>query len=301
MNIVKPLTIVLSALVAIFLLLSLFVVDETQRSIILRLGNIQTDSEGKVRVLEPGLHFKVPFVETVVHFDKRIRTYSRQGTRIPTIEKKDAIIDIFVKWRIVDFGKYLEATRGVASVDTLIKQRAEKSLRAEIGRRKLNDIVSHDREIIMTSITEDMNQTAQEELGIEIIDARIKKVDLPNEVSDAIFGLMRTERKRIAAEHRARGRSEAEAIRANADAKFTVILAEADQKSKEIRGRGDAKAANIYENAYSEDPEFFRFYRSLEAYRNTFQNQGDMLVIKPDGDFFNYFQEAQGTRKNSSG
>lgn len=299
-NIIKPLGIVFGLLLAFFMLLSLFIVDETQRAIILRLGKIQTDSAGEIIVLEPGLHFKVPFIDSVRAFDKRIQTLEIKAARIPTQEKKDAFIDMFDKWRVKDFATFFKTTGGLAiRAERLLREKTEDGLRAEIGRRELNNVVSTDRDLIMAKISEKVNEAAST-LGIEVIDARIVRVDLPKEVSEAVFGLMRTERQRIAAEHRAQGRSDAEAIRAKADATVTVILANANQESKEIRGSGDAQAARIYETAYAKDPEFFRFYRSLEAYKKTFESNNDMLVLKPDSDFFNYFQDIRGRspRKN---
>lgn len=301
MNIVKPLSIVFGVLIALFMLLSLFIVDETQRAIILRLGKIQTVEDNQVKVLNPGLHFKVPFIDSIRYFDKRIHTFEIQQARIPTSEKKDAMIDLFNKWRIVDFSTFFNTTGGqVRKAERLLREKTEAGLRSEIGRRELTNVVSTDRDMIMTKISKDVNETART-IGIEVIDARIVRVDLPREVSEAVFGLMRTERQRIAAEHRAQGRSDAEAIKAEADAKFTVILAEANQQSKQIRGDGDAKAARIYETSYAKDPEFFRFYRSMEAYKNTFQSNNDMLVIKPESDFFNYFQDIRGAQRKENG
>lgn len=301
MNIVKPLSIVFGVLIALFMLLSLFIVDETQRAIILRLGKIQTVEDNQVKVLNPGLHFKVPFIDSIRYFDKRIHTFEIQQARIPTSEKKDAMIDLFNKWRIVDFSTFFNTTGGqVRKAERLLREKTEAGLRSEIGRRELTNVVSTDRDMIMTKISKDVNETART-IGIDVIDARIVRVDLPREVSEAVFGLMRTERQRIAAEHRAQGRSDAEAIKAEADAKFTVILAEANQQSKQIRGDGDAKAARIYETSYAKDPEFFRFYRSMEAYKNTFQSNNDMLVIKPESDFFNYFQDIRGAQRKENG
>ncbi len=303
MNFLKPISMVFGLVLGFFLLTSVFTVDETQRAIILRLGKIQTDSEGVIKVLNPGLQFKVPFIDSVRYFDKRIHTFEIEKARIPTKEKKDAMIDTFNKWHIVNFDKFYKTTGGqIEKARRLLLQKTEGGLRSEIGRRNLTDVVSVDREVIMEKITEDVNKAAMS-LGIEVIDTRIVRVDLPNEVSDAVFGLMRTERQRIAAEHRAQGNSDAEAIRANADAQVTVILATAEQEAKSVKGDGDAKAARIYEAAYAKDPEFFRFYRSLEAYKNTFRDKGDTLVLKPDSDFFKYFHSIKGTpaKKNDAG
>lgn len=299
MNPLKSLSMVFALLIGLFLLLSVFTVNETERAIVLRLGKMQQNSEGNVEVLEPGLHFKVPFVDSVRYFDSRIRTLNIKSSRIPTEEKKELIIDLFNKWRINDFATFFRTTGGdTRRAEQLLSEKTNDGLRTEIGRRKLPDVVSVDRDLIMAKISKEVGETAKT-LGIEVVDARVIRIDLPPEVSDAVFGLMRTERKQIAERHRANGRSRAEEIQANADAQVTIILAQAEQTSRELRGDGDALAARIYEVAYSKDPEFFRFLRSLEAYKKTFNGKNDMLVLKPDSDFFNYFQSIDGKSTKS--
>lgn len=294
MNPLKSLSMVFALLIGLFLLLSVFIVNETERAIVLRLGKMQQNSEGQVEVLEPGLHFKVPFVDSVRYFDRRIRTLNMKSSRIPTEEKKELIIDLFNKWRIKDFATFFRTTGGdKRRAEQLLSEKTNDGLRTEIGRRKLTDVVSSDRDLIMAKISKEVSETART-LGIEVVDARVIRIDLPPEVSDAVFGLMRTERKQVAESHRANGRSRAEELRANADAQVTVILAQAEQKSQETRGEGDALAARVFETAYSKDPEFFRFLRSLDAYKRTFNSKNDMLVLKPDSDFFNYFQSIDG-------
>lgn len=273
--------------------LSLFVVDETECALIERLGNWVSDSTGNPKVLSAGLHYKLPFLDTVHFLDKRIQTIDISSSRIPTKEKKELIVDLFTKWRITDFATFSIKTGGnTVKAEKLLREKIVNGLRGEIGRRKLSDVVSQDRQSVMDKIRIDANNAAQT-LGVEVLDARIVRIDLPPEVSEAVFNLMRTERQRVAAEHRAQGRSRAEAIRADADAKVIVIVAQAERQANLLRGEGDGKAAEIYANVYGKDPEFYSFYRSLEAYRETFKNNNDMLVIKPDDAFFKYFRKNQ--------
>lgn len=272
--------------------MSLFVVEETERAIILRLQKIVTEN-GKPKILKPGLQFKLPFLDSVRFFDRRIQTLDISSSRIPTKEKKELVVDLFTTWRIEDFAKFYTATGGnKMRAERLLKEKIVDSLRGEFGRRNLNDVVSQDRQRVMDKISTDANQAAKT-LGVAVVDVRIIRIDLPKEVSEAVFNLMRTERQRVAAEHRAQGRSRAEAIRADADAKVIIIGATAERIANQLKGEGDAQAAKIYADTYGKDPEFYSFYRSLEAYRETFKNGNDMLVIKPDDAFFKYFRRGQ--------
>jgi membrane protease subunit HflC len=287
-------------IVALFLGFSVFVVNETERAIVLRLGKIITVSKNnKPEVLLPGLHFKVPFIDTVRLLDRRIQSLEISSSRIPTEEKKELIVDLFTKWRIVDFAKFYTSTGGnKPKAERLLREKIVDGLRAEIGRRNLNDVVAQERQNIMDKIRIDANNKTAKPLGIEVVDARIVRIDLPQEVSEAVYNLMRTERNRVASEHRAKGRSKAEAIRADADAKVIIIAAGAGKEANELKGEGDAKASEIYAAVYGQDPEFYSFYRSLEAYRETFNNKNDILVIKPDDAFFKYFRKSQLNKKN---
>lgn len=282
----KTLTISFLVIIAIIFGFSLYQVDETERAIVLRLQKLVTNKEGQVKVRNPGLHLKMPFLDSVRLFDKRIQSLEISSSRIPTQEKKELIVDLFTKWRIQDFAKFYTATGGnKVRAERLLREKIVDSLRGEFGRRKLNDVVSQDRQSVMDRIRSDANNTAKT-LGVGVVDVRIVRIDLPQEVSEAVFNLMRTERQRVAAEHRAQGRSRAEAIRADADAKVIVIGATAEREANQTRGEGDATAARIYSDAYGKDAEFYSFYRSLEAYRETFKHNNDMLVIKPDDAFF---------------
>jgi len=292
---------IIAAIVIIgFLLggLTLFVVNETERALIVRLGNWVVDSKTKTpEVLSPGLHVKFPFIDTVHFFDKRIQTLDISSSRIPTQEKKELIVDLFTKWRIEDFAKFSTNTGGnKAKAERLLREKIVDGLRGEFGRRRLNDVVAQDRQSVMDKIRMDANKAAKT-LGVEVVDARIMRIDLPQEVSEAVFNLMRTERQRVAAEHRAQGRSRAEAIRADADARVTIIAAMADKKASQVRGEGDGQASQVYAQVYGKDPEFYRFYRSLEAYREAFKGKNDILVIKPDDAFFKYFRRNNEEKK----
>lgn len=285
---------------------SIFLIDETERGIVLRLGKLIKDPKTQeAKVLTPGLQIKMPFIDNVAFFDKRIQSLDISSSRIPTAEKKELIVDLFAKWRIKDFSLFYKSTGGNQSkAERLLRQKIIDGLRGEFGRRRLNDVVSQDRQKVMDKIRDDANQTAKT-IGMEVVDARIVRIDLPQEVSEAVFNLMRTERQRVAAEHRAQGRSRAEAIRADADAKVIILKAQAEREANHTRGDGDAQAAQIYAHAYGKDPEFYSFYRSLEAYRETFKNNNDILVVRPDDAFFKYFRKSQGngtsTGKSNNG
>lgn len=295
------LAIIFAILLAFGAILSLFVVHETQRGIVVRLGKlVLTPATQEAKVLTPGLHVKLPLVDTVYLFDRRIQNLDIQSSRIPTKEKKELIVDLFAKWRINDFSTYYKATKGDKHrTEKLLKEKIVDGLRGEFGRRNLTDVVSQDRLNVMEKIRLDANKTAKT-LGVEVVDARIVGIELPKEVREAVFNLMRTERQQVAAEHRAQGRSRAEAIRANADARVTIIKATAERQANQMRGEGDGKAAAVYADVYGRDPEFYSFYRSLEAYRETFKGNNDMLVVKPDDAFFKYFRRSGNGNANTA-
>ena len=263
--------------------MSAFIVDERELAIKFRLGQIaETD-------YPPGLHFQVPIVNNVRKFDKRIQTLDADPERYLTAEKKNVQVDSFVKWRIGDVETFFKSVGGDFWVaNQRLSQVVKDGLRGEFGKRSVQEVISGERDEIMDAITESSRIQAKE-FGIEVVDVRIKRVDLPQEVSNSVFRRMEAERDRIAKEFRSEGSEAAERIRADADRQRTVIVAEANQKAEKMRGEGDAKATEIYANAYSKDAEFYAFYRSLGAYENTFQNQSDLLVLEPDSEFFQYF------------
>ena len=278
----------LSLIAVIIISQSLFVVSEIERAVKLRFGEIvQFD-------LEPGLHFKWPIVNSVRYFDSRILTLDAQPQRYLTSEKKALMVDSFIKWRIKDVAKYFTTTGGDEErAKRLLSQRVDTGLRNEFGIRTVKEVVSGERDQLMNSLTSMLDKIAQEELGVEVIDLRVKRIDLPLEVSDSVYNRMRTERQRLARELRAQGNEVAEKIRATADKDKTIILADAYREAEETRGNGDAKATATYAEAYSKDPEFYDFTRSLKAYQATFQSKGDILLIDPDSDFFKYLNNSE--------
>lgn len=262
-----------------------YVVSETQRAVLLKLGRLDEVD------IKPGLHIKIPFIEKVYKFDGRVLTLNTETERYLTVEKKAFDVDAFVKWRIADVAKYYTATAGnEAFASDRLLARARDGLRNQFGVRTKHEVVSGQRDLLMEELTEQVNKTALAELGIEVIDIRIKRIDLPQQVSDSVFDRMNTERDRVAREYRAEGNKEAESLRAAADRKREVILATADGEAERIRGEGDAKAAEIYAKAYNQDPEFYAFYRSLQAYREAFADKHDVMVLDPQSDFFKYLQ-----------
>tara|TARA_B110001454_G_scaffold47562_2_gene46928 strand:- start:540 stop:1412 length:873 start_codon:yes stop_codon:yes gene_type:complete len=267
---------------------SLFVVSETQRAVKLRFGEIVEFD------VPPGLHFKLPIVNTVRKFDARILTLDAAPQSYLTSEKKALSVDSFVKWRVSDVAKYFTTTGGDEErLRRLLSQRVDAGLRNEFGSRTVKEVVSGQRDELMDKLSNQLNIIAKEELGIEVIDLRVKKIDLPPEVSESVYNRMRTERERLAKELRAQGNEVAERIRATADKDKTIILADAYREAEETKGNGDATATSTYASAYSKDPEFYDFTRSLKAYESTFSNKSDILLINPESDFFKYLDKSK--------
>lgn len=290
----------IAIIAALFVLVvsSVFVVFEGQRGIVFQFSKIKRDAEtGNMMVYEPGLQFKIPFIESVKKLDARIQTLDEAPDRFVTSEKKDLMVDSFVKWRIVDFSTYYLRTSGsIENARALLKQKVNNGLRTEFGTRTIKEIVSGDRDSIMAKALESA-ASSREDLGIEVIDVRIKAINLPTEVSNSIYDRMRAERTAVAKEHRSQGQEQSEIIRATIDAKVTVMLATAQKEAFEIRGEGDALAAKVYADTYKKDAEFFSFYRSLEAYEKSFSSKNDILVVKPDNDFFHYLKNSDKVKK----
>ena len=277
-----------SLIAVIFISQSLFVVSEVERAVKLRFGEIvQFD-------VEPGLHFKWPIINSVRYFDSRILTLDAQPQRYLTSEKKALMVDSFIKWRVKDVAKYFTTTGGDEErAKRLLSQRVDTGLRNEFGVRTVKEVVSGERDQLMNSLTSMLDEIAQDELGVEVIDLRVKRIDLPLEVSESVYNRMRTERQRLARELRAQGNEVAEKIRATADKDKTVILADAYRMAEEIKGDGDAEATATYASAFTKDPEFYDFTRSLKAYQSTFETKGDILLIDPDSDFFKYLDNSK--------
>lgn len=327
--------IVLAVLMALYT--SLFVVQEGQRGIVLRFGKVLRDSENKPLVYAPGMHFKIPFIETVKSLDARIQTMDNQADRFVTSEKKDLIVDSYLKWRISDFSRYYLATGGgdVSQAEVLLKRKFSDRLRSEIGRLDVKEIVTDSRGKLMSDVrtalntgTVDdgeevaasgaddaiasaaarveqettgkqppLNSNSMAALGIEVIDVRIKQINLPAEVSDAIYQRMRAEREAVARRLRSQGQEEAEKLRASADYEVTRTLAEAERQARITRGEGDAESAKLFASAFSQAPDFYAFIRSLRAYEASFSNNQDVMVLSPDSDFFRYMKSPDSTRK----
>lgn len=287
------------ALLFVLTVSSVFIVFEGQRGIVFEFSKIKRDGDsGDMKVYDPGLHFKFPFINTVRKLDARIQTLDEAPDRFVTSEKKDLMVDSFVKWRIVNFSTYYLRTSGsIDNARALLKQKVNNGLRTEFGTRTIKEIVSGDRDDIMAKALESA-ASSREDLGIEVIDVRIKAINLPTEVSNSIYERMRAERTAVAKEHRSQGQEQSEIIRATIDAKVTVMLATAQKNAQEIRGEGDALAAKVYADSYGQDAEFFNFFRSLEAYETSFSSKNDILVVKPDSDFFNYLKNGKKDRKS---
>lgn len=265
---------------------SVFTVDEREWAIKFRLGEIiRTD-------YEPGLHFKTPFINNVRFFDRRIQTFDARPERFLTVERKNVIVDFFVKWRIEDPERFYTSTRGeVLNANALLLRIIQDGLRAEFGRRTIQEAVSGERSEIMEILTREANMRARE-LGLTVVDVRLKRIDLPQEVSESVYQRMDAERARVARQWRAEGSETAERIRADADRQRTVLLAEAFQTAEGLRGEGDAEAAAIYADAYGRNAEFYSFYRSLQAYRESIGQGTDLLLISPDSRFFRYLRDS---------
>ena len=275
---------VIAVLVAILLSSSLYTVKETQVALKLRLGEIVA-VEG-----EPGLKFKTPFVNNVVRFDKRIQTLDSAAESFLTVEKKNVVVDSFVKWRIVDTQKFYISTGGVmAQANFILAQNNQDALRSEFSKRTILEVISDQREAIMANVKGKLKAIAEDKYGIEVVDVRIKRIELSQEVRNSVYSRMETERKGLANKYRANGAEEAEKLQAFADKERTIILANAYRDSEKIRGEGDAISASNYAEAYSQDVDFYSFYRSLESYKKSFNEQGDILVLNPDSEFFRHF------------
>lgn len=265
--------------------LSLFVVDQRQNAIVFRLGEV-------VRVVSaPGLYGKIPLLDNTRFFDTRILTIdSAEPERFLTSEKKNVLVDLFVKWRITDVRAYYVSVGGdEARARTRLLQTINDSLRAEFGNRTVHEVVSGERNQIMELMRDRANEDASK-IGVQVLDVRMKRVDLPQEVSESVYRRMEAERKRVANELRSTGSAESEKIRADADRQREIILAQAYRDAQRLKGEGDAKATAIHARAYEMNPEFYAFYRSVEAYKQSFRNKGDVLVLDPSSEFFKYLK-----------
>ena len=278
-------TIVVAIAVVAILLLSnsVYTVHQTERAILLRFGAVSTAD------VTPGLHFKMPIAEAVNKADGRVLTLDSSPETYFTVEKKPLIVDSFAKWRISDVLRYYEATRFDERVgQRVLQERINEGLRNQISRRDMHEVVSGERDQLMQDLKDQLNQVMATAAGIEVIDVRVKRIDLPPDVSNSVYDRMNSERQIEARQYRATGRELALGIRADAERQTVVIEAEAYRQAEQTRGDGDASSAAIYADAFNQDPEFYQFYRSINAYVNVFKDKGDLLVLDPKSEFFKY-------------
>jgi len=267
---------------------SIYILNEMERGVLLRLGKVVNPD------IATGLHLKLPFMEEVRIFDGRVLTVDAPAERFLTLEKKALIVDSFAKFKIKKVEKYYTATSGdQRRAEELLRQRINNGLRNEISKRTLHEVVSGERDELMEVLVASLNEVADAELGVEVVDVRVKRIDLPQEVSQSVYNRMNTERDIEAKEHRAKGQELAVGIRADADKQREVILAEAYSEAESLRGEGDAEAAATYAQAFNQDKEFYKFYRSMAAYKRTFSDKNDMLILDPNSDFFSYLKDSK--------
>jgi membrane protease subunit HflC len=275
-------------LVVVLVSNTLFVISEVERGVTLRFGEI---AEADIK---PGLHYKIPLVDDLKRFEARILTVDAQPESFFTVEQKRLIVDSYAKWRIADVETYYKSTGGNQRVAAnRLAKRVNDGLRNQFGTRTLYEVVSGERDMLMKNITDELNSSVLDSLGIEVVDVRVKRIDLPSEVSDPVFRRMTAERNKEAQELRSTGKEKAERIRASADRERTIELANAYRDAEQLRGQGDAEAARIYAEAYQLDPEFYAFVRSLNAYKSAFSNKGDIMLVEPGSEFFKYLNQSK--------
>jgi modulator of FtsH protease HflC len=286
----RNVTFILIVVLALFVANNaLFVIKETERGVLLKFGEVVNPN------LLPGLHWKIPFVNNVRVFDGRLLTVDSQPERFFTQEQKALIVDSYAKFRIADTEKFYTATNGEEGrAMGLLAQRINNGLRNGVATRTIQEVVSGERDQLMEDLTREITVVAQRELGVEVVDVRVKQIDLPPDVSESVYRRMNAEREKEAREHRSQGQELAEGISAAADREVTVIRANAYRDSELIRGEGDAAATRIYSDAFNQDPEFYAFTRSLRAYQDSFNGSGDILLIQPDSEFFRYLKDSKG-------
>lgn len=288
----KNQSILIGGLIALFFLAgsSMFIVDQREKAIVFQLGEVVSVKS------DPGLYFKIPMVQSVRFFDSRILTMdAEEPDRYITSEKKNVLVDLFVKWRIIDVKQYYISVRGDEDMAKIrLAQTVNASLRDEFGNRTVHEVISGERDQIMEIMRQKADRDARK-IGVEVVDVRLKRVDLPAEVSLSVYRRMEAERTRVANELRSTGAATSEKIRADADRQREVIMAEAYRDAQVIKGQGDAKAAEIYAEAFQKNPEFYSFYRSLEAYKQSFRNKGDIMILEPTSEFFKYMKDPGGS------
>ena len=289
MNLRNFVLVVIGVVAVLLLLQSVYIVQETERAILLRFGAVSRAD------VSPGLHFKLPIAEDVKKFDARVLTLDSSPETYYTLEKKPLIVDSFAKWRIIDVQNYYTASSGDESrANRVLQERVNEGLRNAMSRRDMHEVISGERDQLMQELTADLNRVMKEAVGVEVIDVRVKRIDLPTEVSTSVYDRMNSEREIEARQYRAQGQELALGIRADAERQTVVIEAEAYREAELIRGDGDALSTSIYANAFNKDPEFYEFTRSINAYANVFGDKSDMLVLDPNSEFFKYLKDDEG-------
>jgi membrane protease subunit HflC len=278
---------VIGALVLLLALDGVYQVNQTERAVLLRFGAVQRAD------VPPGLHFKWPIADSVKITDARVLTLDSSAERFFTIEKKPLIVDSFVKWRVADVSTYYTSTSfDEQRAERLLSERVNEGLRNQISRRSMHEVISGARDELMQELTGSLDNYMRRDVGVEVVDVRVKRIDLPPEVSNAVYDRMNSERQILGRQFRATGRERALEIRADADRQVVVIAADAYSRAEELRGEGDGKSAAIYAAAFSQDADFYRFYRSINAYVNVFENKSDLLVLDPNSEFFRYLKQS---------
>ncbi|MGE0625021.1 MAG: protease modulator HflC [Pseudomonadales bacterium] len=290
MSLQNVILIVIAAVVILLAMDAVYTVHQTERAILLRFGAVVEAD------VEPGLHFKLPIAEEVKKADGRVLTLDSSAETYFTLEKKPLIVDSFAKWRIADVSRFYQATSFDERIgQRILQERVNEGLRNQISRRDMHEVVSGERDKLMFDLTSDLDEVMRRDAGIEVVDVRVKRIDLPQEVSSSVYERMNSEREIEARQYRAQGRELALGVRADADRQTVIIEANAYKQAEEIRGDGDARAASIYAGAFSQDPEFYEFYRSINAYTNVFRDKGDILVLDPSSKFFRYLEGDDGS------
>ena len=289
MNLRNFVLVVIGVVAVVLLLQSVYIVQETERAILLRFGAVSRAD------VPPGLHLKLPVAEEAKKFDARVLTLDSSPETYYTLEKKPLIVDSFAKWRIVDVENYYTASSGDENrANRVLQERVNEGLRNAISRRDMHEVISGERDQLMQELTADLNRVMKEAVGVEVIDVRVKRIDLPTEVSTSVYDRMNSEREIEARQYRAQGQELALGIRADAERQTVVIEAEAYREAEQIRGDGDAMSASIYADAFNKDPEFYEFTRSINAYAKVFGDKSDMLVLDPNSEFFKYLKSDEG-------
>ena len=282
------------ALIGLFIIIAFgfkFTVKQGNEAVILKLGELNKNSSGQVIEYKPGIHFKIPILDTIKEYDMRNRILVADSARVVTKEQKDVLINAYMVWKIDDIAKFYISTNGdIFKAEILLKQFLESSLRAEVGKNDIQSLINNDRDKLMIALTKSVEQQAKQ-IGVKIVDVRVKQIDLPETVTDSIYQRMKSSRQKVAASIRAEGEQQAEKIKASADAKVTVTLAEADKKSKMIKAEANAKAVKIFTDTYSKSLALYKFLKSMNSYSSSFnKDKKSVFIIKPEGKFFKAFE-----------